>query len=126
MGRIAGPLFWAMKSLAGDSPIVRTARPLQISIPLGAVNAKAKIAAKAVAAAISHFDFQISGPIYFRTLPASGVVLGGGYSTNPREAGKGNDPYFLRYANARGTGLQIEPVPPKCIDAVTIRSCRRP
>ena len=65
-----------MKSLAGDSPIVRMARPLQISIPLGDVSANATIAAKAVAAAISHFDFQISGATNFKTLPASGAVLG--------------------------------------------------
>jgi hypothetical protein len=52
------------------------ARPLQISVPLDVVSAKVPTAASAVAAAISHFDFQIGGKINFKTLSASGAVVG--------------------------------------------------
>ena len=41
-----------------------------------AVRAKVTAAARMTAAAIIHFDFQISGAINFKTFPASGAVLG--------------------------------------------------
>ena len=53
------------------------ARPLQISILLDAVSAKVTAPARTAAAAISHFDFQTGGTTNFKTLPASGAVLGG-------------------------------------------------
>ena len=43
---------------------------------LDAVSAKVTAAARMTAAAIIHFDFQISGAINFKTFPASGAVLG--------------------------------------------------
>jgi hypothetical protein len=52
------------------------ARPFQISTLPGVISAKAMAAARAVAAAISHFDFQIIDAMNFKTLPASGAVLG--------------------------------------------------
>jgi hypothetical protein len=65
-----------VKSLAGARPTVRTARPLQISIPLDVVSANVTAAATRVTAAINHFDFQTDGRINFKTLSASGAVVG--------------------------------------------------
>jgi hypothetical protein len=65
-----------VKSLAGAKPTVRTARPLHISTPLEVVRANVTAAASKVAAAIHHFDFHIDGRINFKTLSASGAVVG--------------------------------------------------
>ncbi len=83
MGAIAGPLRWARKLLAGARPMVRTARPLKMSVRLNVVRKKTSTAVMITHTAISRLESQSGGITNLNTLPASGAVLGSLNFTNP-------------------------------------------